>query len=195
MRFFFFIILLALCSCGSFYHKDHSTNFTKTEKDSLMTRISILEDSIKKLNPKKTEPIIETPSIELSKIRSSTQEEIHYFTNGKVSVIFHPWKESKQQIDFFDAKGNQTYSCTNVHLSYTVRYELKYRNDGSVSEMIEHSNPGASMYSYVTYYEFDSQNNPLNKRTEAMPPSSLEEMMNNHFTWDIEKKLWLKKTW
>lgn len=122
------------------------------------------------------------------------ETESYYHNNGQISVKILPWKDHSRIIEFYDRKGNKTYSMEEVHGSYSVRVELKFSESGSVSKAIAHTNPGASMYSSETETTFDADNTPQ-WMTQKSVPAKQDELINGYPTyyWDTNAKKWIKQ--
>lgn len=126
--------------------------------------------------------------------RISEEIKSHFHNNGQISVKIFPWKDHTRVIEFYDRKGNKTYSMEEVHGSYSVRVELKFSESGSVSKAISHINPGASRYMTETETTFDADNTPQ-WMTHKSVPAKQDELMNGYptFYWDLKLKKWKKQ--
>lgn len=132
-----------------------------------------------------------------SSVTDSTKSEeakVYYHNNGKISVKIYPWENHTRLIQFFNRKGNKTYSMEEVHASYSVRVELKFSESGSVSKAISYTNPGASRYTTETETTFDSDNTPQ-WMTQKSVPAKQDELINGYptFYWDTNAKKWVKQ--
>lgn len=115
----------------------------------------------------------------------------HYYANGSVSVKITPWVDHRRTIILFDLEGNETFTTEEVHMSYSVHNRLKFHENGAVKEMVESTNPGASMYMCTATMTFSTINEPL-KMIKSKSPSSLEDMIEETIPWFWNKK---SKSW
>jgi len=115
----------------------------------------------------------------------------HRFLDGRLSVKIAP-RSDRQKIWIYLPTGEVIYELENIHLSYSSYNELFFRKNGALEKIINHFNPGASLYMYKTYIFFDEGNEPKYKIDEKMP-STLEEQTNNKSLWDRENRRWIKQ--
>jgi len=118
----------------------------------------------------------------------------HYYKNmnRKVSVKITPWNNAKRWTILYDPFGNETYRMESVRMSFTISVDLKFHDNGAVSEAKIHNNPGASMYWYETYITFSINNEPEWKRSERLPLQSLNDI-EPHEYWVKATKQWKKQ--
>ena len=114
--------------------------------------------------------------------------EIHYYKGGGKSVVITPWKDAKRQVLLYNRKGVQTYAFEEVRQSYQVSATINYNEDGSVSLVHVHTNPGASMYWYEDDYHFKGDNQPDSHQSQQMPRETVE--MPAVERWDSAKMVW-----
>lgn len=117
----------------------------------------------------------------------------YYYVNKKVSVKITPWVNGERKVLLYDLYGNNTYEIEEVRHSYSVRAELKFHDNGAVKTASIHTNPGASMYMYLTTITFNTINEPEQKHDETSPVRSLEETMKPWEYWDKKTRTWKKQ--
>ena len=122
---------------------------------------------------------------------SQDKPTIYLYANGDTSVIVYPWKEHRRAIVLYDLKGKQTFELEDVRLSYTVWNKLSFHPNGAVKKIEQHSNPGASLYSYKSTMTFDTLNNPLTKRDEKFPSDLQDLEKSNTWFWNSKQKNWV----
>ena len=118
----------------------------------------------------------------------------HYYKNmnKKVSVKITPWNNGRQMTILYDPFGNETYRMESMRMSFTISVELKFHDNGAVSEAIIHNNPDASMYWYKTYITFSINNQPEWRRSEQFPQQSLSDIKPPEY-WDKKTQQWKKQ--
>jgi hypothetical protein len=117
----------------------------------------------------------------------------HYYTNGSISVKISPWSEFRQTITLYDLYGRVTFETENIRQSYSVSNDLKFHANGAVSTIVEHMNPGASLYMYKSTMTFSTTNDPQVKRNEKWP-SSLDEISKERpWFWNKQSKQWVQQ--
>ncbi|MBN2776569.1 MAG: hypothetical protein JXR36_02940 [Bacteroidales bacterium] len=117
----------------------------------------------------------------------------HYYVNNSVSVKISPWENGRRMIMLYNLYGEKTFEMEEVRLSYSVSVNLKFAQNGSVSHIHSHMNPGASMYWYETEIEFSTTNEPLWKKSVQMPMQTIEDAMGDVYYWDKKKNDWQKQ--
>lgn len=126
-----------------------------------------VEKSIDKTENKKEklETVPTTENLEVDTI-------FYFYKNSKkTSVIIYPAVNGRTAIEFFDPFGKKTFEMEEVRLSYSVGINfIKWHENGSVEQIEEHVNPGASIHFYENTYYFDINNNPTWKSTFQYPP-------------------------
>lgn len=125
-----------------------------------------------------------------SKIADST---VHYFTNGKVSVIRTPWIDGKRETKFFNLKSELTYTIEEVRLSYQVSADLKFYENGGVETVHVFTNPGASRYSFNSTILFSTVNEPQWKIDKKTPAESIADANGDKYFWHKKEKRWVKQ--
>lgn len=216
MRFFILILLAALLqSCVPRENKSNANVELLNKIDSLRSELkelknlqqkdSIITDTIIKLVQPTNEPqkIVKqkkdtgtkrSPSAKPEKIilPKNIVEKFYYKNSKRISVIITPWLDGKRTITLFDTLGNETYRFKDVRLSYSNTTEIKeFHQNGAVSKINNHLNPGASMYWYDTDIYFDINNEPISKM-ELRQPASLDDYMNGKSIWNKKTKSWEK---
>lgn len=215
MRFFILILLATLLqSCVPHENKSNADAELLNKIDSLRSELkelkqlqqkdSIITDTIIKLvqpafPPKKILKQKDTdtkvsPKAKPEKIilPKNVVEKFYYKNSKRISVIVTPWLDGKRTVTLFDTLGNETYRFNDVRLSYSNTTEIKeFHQNGAVSKMHNHINPGASMYWYDTDIYFDINNVPISKM-ELRQPASLDDYMNGKSLWNKETKSWEK---
>ena len=126
-------------------------------------------------------------------IASKNAVQKFYYKNSKrISIIITPWLDSKRTVTLFDTLGKETYRFNDVLLSYSNTTEIKkFHENGAVSKINNHINPGASMYWYDTNIDFDINNEPISKM-ELRQPASLDDYANGKSNWNRKTKSWEK---
>jgi hypothetical protein len=154
-----------------------------TEPEKSTTAKQIIPKPEKPKPEKKTQP--PAPRLE---------DTLYYkYTDGKLSVKKFPRHEGRSKILIYDRQGNITIELEEVVLSYSVSYNIKFREDGSVNNIHEHTNPGASMYWYDCNMTFSNNNEPEWRKCEQHPMRSLEHPDANKYYWDKKTKQWIKQ--
>lgn len=142
--------------------------------------------------PKQQEPLpTKLQTYKPDKAASDTT--YYYYVNKRVSVKITPWVNEKRMLLLYDLYGNNTYEIEEVRQSYTVRAELKFHDNGAVKTASIHTNPGASMYMYLTTITFNTVNEPEQKHDETIPARGLEETMKPWQYWDKKTRQWKKQ--
>jgi hypothetical protein len=209
----FSIISLTLIACQSSLNQ----NFKQQTIDSLKMEIQALKEKVnlidsqkvretdnKHLDIPKLKDSIKTSSkpikskIEKKPIKKNTTKLnndtiYHYFSNRKVSVKICPRINEKQWILVFSNTGKETIRFESVIQSYSVTYDLKFRQNGSLETVLESTNPGASMYWYKCNMTFNEQNEPLWKVCQEYPITRLEHPDKNKYYWDKKSMNWVKQ--
>jgi hypothetical protein len=117
----------------------------------------------------------------------------HLYSNGSLSVKISPWSEGRQSIWLYDLYGRNTFETENIRHSYSVSNDLKFHPNGAVSTIIEHMNPGASLYMYKSTMTFSTTNEPLVRKDEKWP-SSLDEIMKERpWFWNKQTRQWIQQ--
>jgi hypothetical protein len=153
----------------------------------------------KKVSPVKTkspDPHFETVTPNNPTLVSESDTTYYYYTvvPKKISVKISPWQNSRRKILFYNTNGNLSYSLEDIKMSFHIISTIKKFHDNGAAELVEIGNyPDASMYWYETTITFDTNNNPLLKTEVQKPETSLEQLMNGNYKWDIKNKLWLKQ--
>jgi|GEM_PF-4586305 len=117
----------------------------------------------------------------------------HRYSGGAVSVVLHPFVHGKRTIILYDRKGNPTIDLQEVRQSYSVSYRLKFRSDGSVEHIEEHTNRGASMYWFTCGMTFSNNNEPEWRRCQQHPQRQVERPGSNDYYWHRQTKEWRKQ--
>lgn len=124
------------------------------------------------------------------------QDEVYYYQppeSGKVSVRITPWAEGHRYILLYDIQGKLTYVQKDSRKSYSEVSRLSgFHDNGALSRLDIHLNPGGSMYWYETSLSFGTDNNPQWKVQLRHPPQ-LEDRLNNKSYWDIKSRSWKKQ--
>lgn len=115
---------------------------------------------------------------------------LHHYSNGKISVIITPWEDGRREIQFYDLKGNRTYSMEEARLSYQVSVDLAFHKNGAVKEAYVFTNPGASMYMYSETIQFSSVNEPEWRVSKKTPTLTLDDASGKKYYWDKKDKQW-----
>ncbi|MCC6583366.1 MAG: hypothetical protein IT271_06665 [Chitinophagales bacterium] len=215
MRFFILILLAALLqNCVPRENKSNANEELLNKIDSLQSELkelknlqqkdSIITDTIIKqvqptiapqkiLKQKETNTKVSpSPKPEKTILPKNIVEKFYYKNSKRISVIVTPWLDGKRTVTLFDTLGNETYRFKDVRLSYSNTTEIKeFHQNGAVSKMHNHINPGASMYWYDTDIYFDINNVPISKM-ELRQPASLDDNMNGKSLWNRETKSWEK---
>ena len=153
---------------------------------------------VKNHNPvpevKTTKPV-ETPTPKPGNETNDVSEFYYYNGNTKTkSVEITAWKDSRRKVIFYNLKGEVTYTCEDVKMSYSISTTLKkFHSNGAVSNIEVHTNPGASMYWYVSSISFDENNVPLWKTDTQYPIESIAEAGGDKFYWDAKTNAWIKQ--
>ena len=119
----------------------------------------------------------------------------YYYSNGKISGKFHPWKDEERLLELFDLYGVKTFEATEIRKSYSVGLRLSFHPNGSVSKIEESSNPGASLYTYQAVMKFSTTNNPEVRTESRTPMYSIEEMMTKGrpYFWNKKEFRWVQQ--
>lgn len=164
--------------------------------DSLAKKKEVIVPT-EKITPKKPETIQpKKPSTEkkINKIIPYKEDTLIYkYTDGKISVKKFPRYEGRSKILIYDRQGNITIELEDVLMSYSVSHNIKFREDGSVNNINEHTNPGASMYWYECNMTFNNNNEPEWRKCEQHPVRSIEHPNANKYYWDKKTKQWIKQ--
>ncbi len=118
---------------------------------------------------------------------------VHYYVNGKTSVICTPWKDGRRETKLFDQKGNLTYTIEEARLSYTVSVELEFHPNGAVETAHISSNPGASRFMHNSTIQFSTTNDPQWKVDTTIPAESIEDAAGEKYFWHKKNKRWEKQ--
>lgn len=215
MRFFILILLVTLLqSCVPRDNKSNADEELLNKIDSLRSELkelknlqqkdSMITDTIKKqlqpgiapqkiLKQKETDTKVSpSPKREKIIVPKNVVEKFYYKNSKRISVIITPWLDGKRTVTLFDTLGNETYRFNDAHLSYSNTTEIKeFHENGAVSKIKNHLNPGASMYWYDTDIYFDINNEPISKM-ELRQPASLDDYMNGKSLWNRKTKSWEK---
>lgn len=113
-----------------------------------------------------------------------------FYTNGEISVKMHPWVEQQRAIELFDTNGFLTYSTIDMHLANSIRNEFFFHENGSVSKIIEHNNPGASKEMYEATMTFSKTNEPLQRINSIIPSDAEPIAKQKRMYWNNVKKQW-----
>ncbi len=115
------------------------------------------------------------------------------YQTGDTSVVYFSWENNRRIIQLFDQEGNKTYQLEGIRMSYTVTNKLEFRKNGGVKRVVQSSNPGASMYTYKTYIEFDTTNIPLKKWTKKFPEELADLENQTVWLWSTKLQKWVKQ--
>lgn len=206
------LLFLAITSCET--DKSNETlkelKAIRQEVASLSDSISVLKDSMQVLKTgdvKDTVVVDTTIKITQTKVILPPKEKpkpttkpvapkptnetiLHKYVNGAVSVEITPWVNDERNVILYDLYGKETFRMEEVRHSYTIRAELVFAPNGSVSKAIVHTNPGASMYWYESEITFDTTNGPTGK-IDHRYPQSLDDIMGEKWQyWDKKTKTW-----
>lgn len=163
-----------------------------TEADSVLSEKKI------KTNPSaptiKVEVKPESPKMEQRQIKPSEPEKHYYKNSGKVSVEITRSNDRTEKFFFFDPSGNLTYAFEEHYSSYSVGVDiLEWHDNGAVSKVKVHTNPGASMYWFESIYTFGINNEPEWRIDSRFPQESVTMPGENNFYWDKKNRSWKKQ--
>jgi hypothetical protein len=208
------LILLASCETDNGNETLVELKAIRQEVSSLSDSISVLKDSLqvlKKGDVKDTVIVDTTIKLTQTKVIPPAKEKprpttkptkkpvspkpanetiLHKYVNGVVSVEITPWANDERDVILYDLYGQETIRMEEVRHSYTIRIDLEFAPNGSVSKAVVHTNPGASMYWYESEITFDTTNGPTGK-IDHQYPQSLDDIMNEKWQyWDKKTKTW-----
>lgn len=212
--FFGLIVLIVFTACETPSDRETvgSTNTAQQELDSLKREKAQLQREVNELKAKSAEkeglerpaspkepvkeelPVLEKPIKETPDqppLKNNDKGATHYFKGTKkVAVRITPWKDNHREAICYAMNGEVTYTFEDVRLDYTVFTEVvSFHENGAANRIHVSSNPGASLYYYETNYTFDEENHPL-KKEEIEYPQTLDKMLDNVRTWNLEKRVW-----
>lgn len=144
-------------------------------------------------NPIEVKPVVKVKKNDKSSNKSLGNTFYYFKMHPKgVSVEITPWENGKRKVLFFNPFGDTTYVCYDERLSYIIITQLKkFHENGAVSKIDVHNNPGASLNWYEMEISFDINNNPQWKTVNKGPEMSLEECTNNKYWWNDKSKKWI----
>ncbi len=194
---FFLLMLLAGCSSPSTQPispivESHSTTDTTVP---VVSQVPVDTTVASAAAPPPTAPEAKAPApvpTEKKAAPAAEKDEIHRFTNGKVSVRITPWVEENRTITLYDPTGAVTYTFEDTRRVFSSVTHLSFREDGSVSQAKTHLNPGASRYMHYSNVTFSNQNEPLERRAWKEPAESLRDD-DNVSHWDKATQKWVRK--
>lgn len=163
--------------------------------DTLPKKIEITKPE-KLVTPKQPtpEPVKPKPEKKTQTPAPYVEDTLYYkYTDGKLSVKKFPRHEGRSKILIYDRQGNITTELEDILMSYSVSHSIKFREDGSVRAINEHTNPGASMYWYECNITFNNNNEPEWKKCEQHPVRAVEHPNANKYFWDKKTKQWIKQ--
>lgn len=123
-------------------------------------------------------------------IHAQDTQILKYYVNGAISLRITPWENGRRTWHLYDVKGSETISLEEVHLSYSVRYDADFYENGAVRTIKIHENPGASMYWYEGLIRFTSTNEPIDKEVKQMPERHLTLEPKPWVYWDKNTRSW-----
>jgi hypothetical protein len=141
----------------------------------------------------KSKPTFIKPKVIEVNVKSTKDTIYHYFKEGKISVKISPRLDGRQLVFIYGKKGELQLQLESVFLSYSVSHVLKFRADGSLEKIVEHHNPGASMYWSECELAFSQWNEPQWKSCQQYPVRSIEDYTNNRYYWEKKSKTWAKQ--
>lgn len=143
-------------------------------------------DTLKRIKKTMVEPATQPVKVENDTVK-------YYYKNAKkLSVVITPWAEGRRKVIFYNPAGYITYTEEDVRLSYHSTTTLhSFHDNGAVSKINIHFNPGASLYMYDTDITFDIDNEPLWRSQRQWPQEKLEINLPDY--WDKNKKVWVKQ--
>lgn len=118
---------------------------------------------------------------------------VHYYVNGKISVVRTPWEDGRRQTKLYDLYGELTYTIEETRLSYYVSAELKFYPNGAVETASIFTNPGASRFMHNSTIQFTSTNEPQWKVDKRTPAETIEDAMGDKYYWHKKEKRWAKQ--
>lgn len=118
---------------------------------------------------------------------------VHYYVNGKISVVRTPWVDGRRQTKLYDLYGKHTYTIEEARLSYSVSAELKFYPNGAVETASIFTNPGASRFIHNSTIHFSSTNEPQWRVDKKTPAETIEDAMGDKYFWHKKEKRWGKQ--
>ena len=126
----------------------------------------------------------------LDSVQAQDTSTFKYYVNGSISLRITPWENGRRTWHLYDLKGSETISLEEVRLSYSVRYDADFYENGAVRTIKIYENPGASMYWYEGLIRFSSNNEPLDKEVKQMPERHLRFDPKPWMYWDKNTRSW-----
>lgn len=207
----YLIIITLTCQLLACSHAQNKAETTTPDKMTKQHPPAFAQDTAKPIQAAQTpnKIIKQTASIKQPALDSTAKKKVikpvpnykaetndttyYYYNTGKVSVKITPWQQGKRNLLIFNRQSQLTYQIENVRSSYSVNTELKFKGNGSISEVKTHTNPGASMYWYESTITFSDSNEPEWKNDERFPQNSVTMPGSNASYWDKAKQTWVKQ--
>lgn len=127
-------------------------------------------------------------------IVNTDKEKIHYYKNGKKSVVISPWIDGKRTTTLFDPWEKETYQIEETRSSYSIIAEIiAFHDNGAVDKIKVDTHPDASMYWYETTYTFGINNQPEWMYSTQYPQTQLVMPGDNAYYWNKKTGSWVKQ--
>ena len=118
---------------------------------------------------------------------------VHYYVNGKISVIRTPWKDGRRETKLYNLKGDLTYTIEEARLSYMVSADLEFHPNGAVESAFVFTNPGASRFMYNSTIHFSTTNDPQWRLDKKTPAVTIDDAAGDKYYWHKKNKRWEKQ--
>ena len=141
----------------------------------------------------KKDSSVKTPLPKISETKTEADTTYHYYINKSVSVKITPLINNERWVLLYNLQHEETYRQQEIRKSFSETAQLKFHQNGAVSKMEIHSNPGASMYWYETTITFSTTNDPLQKTGERKPYEEEPLKQKPWEYWDNKAKQWKKQ--